>query len=58
MCEWLRDGAVGPVREVQAWASARAHIHHKGRPADTPPIPEGLDWNMWLGPRGPRPYSQ
>jgi predicted dehydrogenase len=58
MCEWLHDGAVGPVREVQAWASARAHIHHTGRPADTPPIPEGLDWNMWLGPRGPRPYSQ
>ena len=56
MCEWLRDGAIGTVHEVQAWSSSRAHIRHKGRPTDTIPIPEGLDWKMWLGPRGYRPY--
>lgn len=58
MCEWLRDGAIGNVKEVQAWSSAKPRILHKGRPAESMPIPKGLDWNMWLGPRGPRPYSQ
>jgi predicted dehydrogenase len=58
MCEWLRDGAIGTVREVQAWSSSRAHIHHKGRPAGTMEVPKGLDWKMWLGPRGMRPYHQ
>jgi predicted dehydrogenase len=58
MCEWLRDGAIGTVREVQAWSTSGAHIHHKGRPKDTMEIPKGLDWNMWLGPRGYRPYHQ
>jgi predicted dehydrogenase len=56
MCEWLRDGAIGKVKEVKAWSNSRPHITHKGRPKDTMPIPKGLDWNMWLGPRGPRPY--
>ena len=58
MCEWIRDGAIGNVNEVQAWSTARAGINHKGRPQTTMPTPKGLDWNMWLGPRGPRPYHR
>ena len=27
------------------------------RPADTPPVPEGLDWDVWLGPAPERPYN-
>ena len=26
------------------------------RPADTPPVPDGLDWDMWIGPSPMRPY--
>ena len=25
-------------------------------PTDTPPIPEGFDWTLWLGPSLERPY--
>jgi predicted dehydrogenase len=28
-----------------------------GLPTDTPPVPSGLNWDLWLGPREPRPYS-
>ena len=56
MCEWLRDGAIGTVQEVQAWTSAGTGVKHKGRPSETPPVPDGLDWKRWLGPCPYRPY--
>jgi predicted dehydrogenase len=56
-CEWLWAGAIGPVREVQAWVGAtRWNKTLTGRPTDTPPVPAGLNWDLWLGPREPRPY--
>lgn len=56
-CEWIWDGAIGPVHEVHAWVAA--HRWHKdlvGRPTETPPVPAGINWDLWLGPREPRPY--
>ncbi|MHC5082490.1 MAG: Gfo/Idh/MocA family protein, partial [Planctomycetota bacterium] len=56
MCEWIRDGAVGTVTEVQAWTGVGNWVKHKGRPTDSMPVPAELDWKMWLGPRAFRPY--
>jgi predicted dehydrogenase len=58
VCEILAEGAIGAVREVQVWSSARfwAWPTWEGRPPDTPPTPEGLDWDLWLGPAPARPY--
>ena len=56
--EWIRDGAIGDVREVHSWS-------HTGdgwaegrtaRPKERPPVPAGLDWDLWLGPAKHRPY--
>jgi predicted dehydrogenase len=56
-CEWIRSGAIGPVREVHAWVgSGRWNRTLAGRPAETPSVPEGLNWDLWLGPREPRPF--
>ncbi|NLY00668.1 MAG: Gfo/Idh/MocA family oxidoreductase [Rhodopirellula sp.] len=56
-CEWIADGAIGRVREVHAWVGAnRWNKHLTGRPTDTPPVPAGVNWDLWLGPREPRPY--
>jgi predicted dehydrogenase len=56
--EMIADGAIGAVREVQVWCSARfwSWPTGEGRPPDTPPVPEGLDWDLWLGPAPARPY--
>ena len=27
------------------------------RPTDTPPVPDTLDWDLWLGPAPYRPYN-
>ncbi len=56
--EFIDDGAIGPVREVHVWSPARfwAWPTWEGRPAETPPVPDGLEWDLWLGPAAERPY--
>ena len=58
VCEMIGDGAIGPVREVRVWCPARfwKYPTWEGRPRETPPVPDGLDWNLWLGPAPERPY--
>jgi predicted dehydrogenase len=56
-CEWIGAGAIGPVREVHAWVGAkRWNLSLTGRPKETPPVPAGLNWDLWLGPRESRPF--
>lgn len=56
-CEWLWSGALGPVRQVHAWVGAgRWNKELTGRPKDKVAVPSGLNWDLWLGPREPRPY--
>ena len=56
-CELIWDGAIGDVREVHAWVpTGRRNKELMGRPADSSPVPAGVNWELWLGPREPRPY--
>ena len=55
-CEWIWDGAIGIVREVHAFSDTGGWVSHTGRPEGTPPVPAGLNWDLWLGPRANRPY--
>ncbi|HEX41989.1 MAG TPA: gfo/Idh/MocA family oxidoreductase [Phycisphaerales bacterium] len=55
--EWIEDGAIGPVREVHNWSSRPFWPQGMtALPSDRPPIPEGLIWDLWLGPVPHRPY--
>ena len=60
--EWIDAGVIGTVREVHAWSDRPTHngelMWAQGveRPADTPPVPSTLDWDLWLGPAPKRPY--
>jgi predicted dehydrogenase len=64
ICEWIWDGAIGTVREVDAWSSltyyppGHAYWSSKctSRPKTAPPVPPTLDWDLWLGPAKYRPY--
>ncbi|HJN15604.1 MAG TPA: Gfo/Idh/MocA family oxidoreductase, partial [Armatimonadota bacterium] len=66
VCEWLWDGAIGDVREVDAWCSlAYTPFGHANwstllgeRPTETPPVPDTLDWDLFLGPAPYRPYHR
>ncbi|MDB5319686.1 MAG: oxidoreductase domain protein [Phycisphaerales bacterium] len=56
--EMIRAGAIGDVKELHVWTDRPANWWPAGttRPHDTPPIPDGLDWDLWLGPVQERPY--
>jgi predicted dehydrogenase len=56
--ELINDGAIGAVHEVQVSSPARfwSWPACEGRPAETPAVPDGLDWDLWLGPAPERPY--
>lgn len=56
LCEWIWGGAIGPVREVLNWSSRPFWPQGLDRPKDTQAVPEGLDWNLWLGPAADRPF--
>ena len=61
---WMREGAIGEVREVHAWCSLTYYPWgHESwsttldrKPKDTPPVPPTLDWDLWLGPAAWRDY--
>jgi predicted dehydrogenase len=57
-CELLWKGAIGIVREVHAWVNTRRWFRDMTEmPTAQEPVPAGLDWDLWLGPRPFRPYN-
>lgn len=56
--EWIDDGAIGPIREVHCWTNRPIWAQGMPRPAQGSPVPNGLDWDLWLGPAQPRPYHR
>ncbi len=57
LAQWIADGAIGNVREVHNWSSRPYWPQGVDRPSATEPVPDGLDWDMWLGPAPARPYN-
>ncbi len=60
--EIIRSGVIGPIQEVHVWTN-RPFKYWKqapdivARPKDTPPVPDFVHWNLWLGPAPERPYN-
>jgi predicted dehydrogenase len=58
LCEWIWAGAIGPVREVMNWSSRPFWPQAIERPKDPEPVPDGLDWDLWLGPAPERSFNR
>ncbi|MGH9751856.1 MAG: Gfo/Idh/MocA family protein [Blastocatellia bacterium] len=55
--EIIRGGQLGKITFVRTWNFGNQTPGGIGNPPDTNP-PEGLDWDMWLGPAPMRPFNQ
>jgi hypothetical protein len=53
---WIRDGSIGTLREIHNWTNRPVWPQYATLPTDTPPVPQGFDWDLWLGPEAYRPY--
>jgi hypothetical protein len=53
---WIDDGAIGTLREIHNWSNRPVWPQYPTIPTDTPPVPEGFDWALWLGCSLDRPY--
>jgi predicted dehydrogenase len=61
--ELVQAGAIGEVGEAHVWIRADfrgppqpTSEEQRDAPADRPPVPKNLDWDLWLGPAAYRPY--
>src|SRR4051812_1379665 len=53
--ELVWAGVIGEVREAHVWFDGGNGPLK--RPTDSPAVPDGLSWDLWLGPAEYRPYS-
>ena len=69
--ELIQSGAIGPVSEAHVWVdrawglqseeAAKRNgdiVYITERPKDSHPVPEGLHWDLWLGPAPERPFHE
>ncbi len=62
--EMIWDGVIGAIREVHVWTDRPNNGLSKiywpqgvNRPVETPPVPQNLDWDLFVGPAPMRPYN-
>jgi predicted dehydrogenase len=62
--EFIHGGAIGTVKEVHVWSDRAGTPGHAwwpqgvDRPTDSVPVPQNLDWDLWLGPARWRPFAK
>jgi predicted dehydrogenase len=63
--ELVRNGYVGKIRHVDAWCSGMRSPDWYAQVFDehfkdtvTAPVPDGLDYEMWIGPAPMKPYTK
>jgi hypothetical protein len=54
--KWIDDGSIGKLKEIHNWSNRPMWPQWQSNPTDTPPVPQGLNWDLWLGPVPDRPY--
>ena len=52
----VKSGEIGALRKVNIWANFNYGIGTSIQ--DDEPVPEGVDYDMWLGPAPQRPYNK
>ncbi len=54
--KWIDDGVIGELKEIHNWSYRPVWQQWTSRPTNTPPVPDGFNWDLWLGPVPDMPY--
>ena len=55
--EVIHAGLIGPVRQAYVWTNRPIWPQGFDRPEGSDPVPEYLDWDLWLGTAPMRPFK-
>jgi hypothetical protein len=55
--DWINSGKIGTLKEVHNWTNRPVWPQYPTLPTDAVTIPDGFDWDLWLGPEADRAYS-
>ena len=56
-CDLVRNGRIGTLTDVYAYRLPGAFVPSHWTSDEARPVPDGFDWDMWLGPLPWRPYA-
>ncbi|MDE0825787.1 MAG: Gfo/Idh/MocA family oxidoreductase [Akkermansiaceae bacterium] len=56
--EVIQTGVLGDALELHVWTNRPVWPQGLERPAGADPVPENLDWDLWLGPAMQRPFKK
>ena len=48
--ELIRAGVIGKVKEIHAWTNRPIWPQGFASPPEKQPVPDGIDWEQWIGP--------
>ena len=54
--KWIDEGAIGTLKEIHNWSYRPVWQQWAQNPTEKPPVPNGFNWDLWLGPVPDRPY--
>ncbi len=54
--ELIQAGSIGAIQEIHVWDGGGSGPRKP--PEGSEPVPEGLDWDLWLGPAAERPFHR
>ncbi|MEL7589143.1 MAG: Gfo/Idh/MocA family oxidoreductase [Prolixibacteraceae bacterium] len=58
VCEWIWSGAIGEVTHIDAWTDRPIWPQGLTRPEKEMPVPEHINWELFIGPAPFRPYHR
>lgn len=56
--EVIQAGLIGKPLELHVWSNRPIWPQGVARPEGEVPVPENLDWDLWVGPAPMRPYNK
>lgn len=56
--EVIQSGVIGNPQQLHVWSNRPIWPQGLNRPAGSDPVPDNLDWDLWLGPAANRPHKK